>query len=65
MSQLTIEDVHRMAKAAGLELDDARAETIAARLSGVLQELEEISTDELMSVEPAQTFTPDKGAGVG
>ena len=45
-----------MAEAAGLVLDDARARTIASRLSGVLAELAMISDEELSQVEPAPSF---------
>lgn len=45
-----------MALAAGLELDDARARTIASRLSGVLAELAMISDEELSEIDPAPSF---------
>ena len=56
MSQLTPEQVHEMAAAAGLALDDARARTIASRLSGVLAELALISDEELSKIDPAPSF---------
>jgi hypothetical protein len=40
----------------GLELDDSRARTIASRLSGIIDELDEIPDDLLESVEPAHRF---------
>ena len=45
-----------MARAAGIVLDDARARTIASRLSGVLAELAMISDEELAEIEPAPSF---------
>ena len=45
-----------LARAAGLSLDEARAETIAARLGAALDELDAVS-DNLAEVEPAPTFT--------
>ncbi|MCH7801416.1 MAG: hypothetical protein IIC24_07735 [Chloroflexi bacterium] len=57
MPDLTKADIYEMARAAGLVLDDARVETIASRLSGILTELDEIPTEKLMSVEPALTYS--------
>lgn len=57
MPDLSKADIFEMARAAGLDLDDARAETIASRLSGILTDLDEIPTDKLMSVEPAPTYS--------
>jgi|TARA_B100000315_G_scaffold205668_1_gene199487 ribosomal protein L12E/L44/L45/RPP1/RPP2 len=57
MPDLSIDQVHKMAKAAGLELDDARATTIASRLSAVRAELDSIPSESLMAVEPASSFT--------
>ena len=56
MPQLSKKQVHELARLAGLELDDVRAETIASRLSGVLEELDMISADDLAEVEPASVF---------
>ena len=56
MTQISPQQVHDLAAAAGLELDDVRAETIASRLSGVLTELERIPIEALLEVEPAPTF---------
>ena len=47
-----------LARAAGLSLDDARADTIAARLGAALDELDAVS-DNLAAVEPAPTFAVD------
>jgi ribosomal protein L12E/L44/L45/RPP1/RPP2 len=60
MPNLSKADIFEIARAAGLEVDDARAETIASRLSGVLTELDDIPTEKLMSVEPAQIFSVKK-----
>ena len=56
MPELTVEEVRRLAETMGLELDEARARTIASRLSGILEELDEIPDDLLDSVEPAHRF---------
>ena len=42
----------------GLELDESRARTIASRLSGVMEVLDEIPDELLDSVEPAHRFKP-------
>lgn len=49
-----------LARSVGLSVDEARAETIAARLGAALDELDEIS-DNLAEVEPAPTFTVEDG----
>ncbi len=56
MPDLTVEQVREMARAAGLELDDARATTIASRLTAVMAELDSIPSERLMAVEPASSF---------
>ena len=58
LENISAEQVHEMAAAAGLVLDDDRARTIASRLSGVLAELAMISDDELSTIEPAPSFVP-------
>lgn len=55
-ASLSRSQVHHLARPAGLELDDLRAETIASRLTSVLAELEGIPSDALADVEPAPTF---------
>ncbi len=62
MPNITHHQVHELAHIAGLHLDDARAETIAARLDAMLATLDEISADALASVEPAITFAPHEAA---
>ena len=54
--RMTKEQVLYLARLAGLELDDVRAETIAARLGGVLDELDAFRDDTLLDVEPLLTF---------
>ena len=54
--RLTKEQVIHLARLAGLELDDLRAETIAARLGGVLDELDTVPGETLSEVEPLPTF---------
>ena len=54
-SRTSPEQIIELARAAGLSVDEARAETIASRLGAALDELDEIS-DNLAAVEPAPTF---------
>lgn len=49
--------MRELARIANLPLDDKRAETIAARLSGVLDELDCITEESLAGVEPLPIFT--------
>ena len=56
MSELTIDDVRKLAETMGLELDESRARTIASRLSGILEVLDAIPDEQLDSVEPAHQF---------
>lgn len=56
MARLAKEKVLQLAAQAGLDLDDTRAETIASRLSAVMDELDEIPGEALEGVEPALTF---------
>jgi len=55
MADLSKEQVLELARAAGLRLDDARAEAIAARLTSVLNGLDELPDE----VEPLPVFTID------
>ncbi len=57
-SRTSRDQIIDLARAAGLSLDDARAETIAARLGAALDELDAVS-DNLAAVEPAPTFAVD------
>ena len=54
-ANITKEQVLELARAAGLDPDGARAETIAARLGAALSELE-LLADGLAQVEPAPRF---------
>ena len=56
MPDITKKQVHELAQFVGLQLDDSRAETIASRLNGVLEELDMISADDLAGIEPAVIF---------
>ena len=56
MPELTVEEVLTLAETMGLKLDESRAHTIASRLSGIMEELDEIPDDLLESVEPAHRF---------
>lgn len=62
MDKLTKENVLQLAAQAGLDVDDARAETIASRLSAVLEELDEIPENALEGMEPALTFSAEEQA---
>ncbi len=54
-SRISRDQIIDLARAAGLGLDEGRAETIAARLGAALDELDAISND-LAEFEPAPTF---------
>ena len=56
MPELTADKVRILAETMGLELDESRARTIAARLTGIIEELDEIPDDLIESVEPAHRF---------
>ena len=55
VSRISRDQIIDLAMAAGLSLDEGRAETIAARLGVALDELDAIS-DDLAEVEPAPRF---------
>ena len=61
MTELSKADVHRLAQQAGFDMNDERAETIASRLTGVLQELEAIPAESLDQVEPHPRFVVEEG----
>ncbi len=50
--------VRQLAHIAGLDLDEQRADLVAARLGAVLSALAEIPADALAAIEPATAFTP-------
>ncbi len=54
-SRITKEQILELARAAGLDPDAARAETIASRLGAALAELD-LLADGLAEVEPAPRF---------
>ncbi len=60
MPELTVEEVRTLAETLGLELYESRARTIASRLSGIIEELDEIPGDLLDSVEPAHRFETER-----
>ena len=57
MDELSPQQVRELARAAGIELDDDRANTIALRLGAVLDELAELPDDTLADVEPLPVFS--------
>ena len=57
MAQLSKEQVLELARAAGLRLDDARAEAIAARLTSVLNGLDELPDETPDALEPLPIFS--------
>jgi hypothetical protein len=60
MAELSPQEVGELARAAGIELDDPRAATIAARMSAVLEELDTIPDEALAEVEPFVTFVVEE-----
>ena len=56
MVEVSVEQVHELARLGGIVLDDQRAEAVAARLGTVLTELSAIPDDTLADLEPASTF---------
>lgn len=61
MAELSVDDVVKLGEQVGLEIEESRARVIAARLSGILSELDEIPDDLIESVEPSHTFDVDRG----
>jgi len=57
--KLTSDIVKHLARLQGLELDDIRAQTIAARLGAVIEEIESIPDDRLAGIEPLPVFSPE------
>ncbi|MCH8206982.1 MAG: hypothetical protein IH956_08260 [Chloroflexi bacterium] len=57
MADLSKEQVLELARAAGLRLDDVRAETIAARLTSVLSGLDGLPDEVMDTVGPLPVFT--------
>ncbi len=61
MAELSVDDVVKLGEQVGLEIEESRAHVIAARLSGILSELDEIPDELIESVEPSHTFDVDRG----
>ena len=57
MAEITRRQARELAHAAGIDLDDARADAIAARLNAVLDELGKLPADALADAEPLQVFS--------
>ena len=57
MAEITRRQTLELANAAGLDLDDARADAVAARLNAVLDELGKLPADALADVEPLPVFS--------
>jgi hypothetical protein len=55
-TRISKEQVFQLATLVGLELDTPRAEIIAARLAGVLAELDSIPDESIADVEPLPGF---------
>ena len=60
MAEITQGQARELARAAGLELDDARAAAIAARLNAVLDELGKLPADAIADVEPLPVFSAEE-----
>ena len=56
MPRISIEQVHQAARFAGFDMDGPRAETVAARLSLLLDELDAILPETVADVEPLPRF---------
>ena len=59
------ETVRDLAQLVGIDMDDQRADTIAARLGSVLDDLDRIPDEALADLEPAPTFAADGGTSHG
>ena len=59
MADLSKEQVLELARAAGLQPDDVRAETIAARLTSVLNGLDALPDEVTDATEPLPVFSVD------
>ena len=57
MADLSKEQVLELARAAGLRIDDVRAVTIAARLTSVLNGLDELPDEVMDAVGPLPVFS--------
>ena len=57
MAEITRRQARELATAAGIDLDDARADAVAARLNAVLDELGKLPAADLADVEPLPVFS--------
>ena len=57
MAEITRRQARELATAAGIDLDDARADAVAARLNAVLDELGKLPADAIADVEPLPIFS--------
>ena len=62
MAEITRRQALELANAAGIELDDARADAVAARLNAVLDELDKLPADALTDVEPLPVFSAEEAS---
>ena len=62
MREIEPDEIVSLGRMVGLEIAPDRAETIAGRLSGVIDELDEIPDALLESVEPAHVFDAGREA---
>ena len=65
MLEITKEQAMELARAVGLRLDDKRAESIASRMRGVLEELDGVADESLSGVEPLPIFVAHSEARHG
>ncbi len=57
MAEITRRQARELATAAGIDLDDARADAVPARLNAVLDELGKLPADAIADVEPLPVFS--------
>lgn len=57
MAEITRRQALELANASGLDLDDARADAVAARLNAVLDELGKLPAADIADVEPLPVFS--------
>ena len=63
MADLTPEEVRSLARFAGIEIDDARSEAVAARLGRILEELDRVPEAALAGLEPVTRLMVEPGPG--
>ena len=62
MVEIKRRQARELANAAGLDLDDARADAVAARLNAVLDELGKLPADALADAEPLPVFSAEEAS---